>query len=254
LRRLPPVFRLASPLAVVAGSGFYAWNGLEHSQETVLSTPYGEASAPVVQGLLSGRQVLFMTRHGREHSLAPHRINYRANIWALREAGAKTFLVINCAGGIKDVLTTPGCVCAPDQLLDLTWGRETSFFAEDRIRHVDMTDPCDAALRNSLLKTEADFDFYRGGCCYATTQGPRLETRAEIDYLERIGADLVGMTAMPEVALVRELGLPVAILSLIVNAAAGRGQVPLQERDMRIALERGMLKIQTFVSTWLADT
>lgn len=245
------MFQLKQPLAIVGGSGLYDLDGLSEKEAIAVKTPYGPISAPLIKGLWCDKKILFLARHGKAHHLAPHQINYRANVWALKHLGAQSLLLVNCAGGISDDLTAAGRICAPNQFLDLTWGRDSSFFAEGCVKHIDMTDPCDPDFRESLIKAALGFDFYTGECCYATTQGPRLETRAEINYLEKIGADLVGMTAMPEVALAREKELPLAVLSLIVNAAAGRAPGVLTTEAIQDALSSGMQQVQVFLERWL---
>lgn len=242
---------IAEPLGIIGGSGLYALDALVRPHEIQMQTPYGATSSPLTQGLWGGKEVIFMTRHGRNHNLAPHQINYQANVWALAEAEAKSVLLVNCVGGIHPKLLSESTLCAPDQFLDFTWGRESSFFNQGRVQHIDMTDPCDPMMRGMLLDVGNAFDIYANSCCYATTQGPRLETRAEIDYLEKAGADVVGMTAMPEVALIRERALPLAMLSVVVNAAAGRGGAILAPQ-MTAALAKGMQKAQALIGAMLA--
>lgn len=244
--------KIAKPLGIIGGSGLYSPDVIVQPQTLNLQTPYGAPSAPLVTGFWREHKIIFMTRHGREHSLAPHQINYRANIWALQEMGAEAVLVINCVGGIHVSLLKAGTLCAPDQFLDYTWGRESSFFTAGKVKHIDMTDPCDVNLRGALLEAGRSFDIYADHCCYAATQGPRLETRAEIDRLERDGADIVGMTAMPEIPLIRELELPVAMLSLVVNAAAGRAHGAIYEEQIAAALKQGMKKVLACVEAMLS--
>lgn len=246
-----PEQTIAQPLGIIGGSGLYNLDAVVKPQKLDVETPYGRSSASLITGLWHECPVIFVTRHGDDHSLAPHEINYRANVWALREAGVKSIVSINCVGGIHSQLTTPGSICAPDQFLDYTWGRSSTFFADGKVEHVDMTDPCDDNLRTALLRAGESFNVYQGSCCYAAMQGPRLETRAEINRLERDGADIVGMTAMPEVPLARELRLPIAMLSLVVNPAAGRGVI--QRQQIATALQRGMQKIQSLLDNFLSE-
>ena len=222
-------------LAVIGGSGLTSFEGLEQVRRRAIATPYGEPSCPLTFGRLKGADMVFLARHGDGHTLAPHRINYRANIHALKEAGAQAIVSVATVGGIRAVFG-PGVLVVPDQILDYTWGRASTFFEEpgSPVTHIDFTHPYDEPLRHRILEAARRARVeVAGGGVYATTQGPRLETSAEIDRLERDGADLVGMTGMPEAALAREAGLPYAALAAVVNHAAGRG-----ESSEAISLER----------------
>ena len=210
-----------SQYAIIEGSGFA---GQEASGRGA-STPWGLSSAPVRRKAFGGREFLWLPRHGDGHSIPPHAINYRANLYALEAAGANAVIGINTVGIITDC-AAPGEILLPDQLIDYTWGRAQSYFdgSDGEVRHIEFEPPFSPRLRESLLDAARQVGI---GCAdggvYAVTQGPRLETAAEIDRLERDGADVVGMTAMPEAALARELGLDYACLCLAVNPAAGRG-------------------------------
>jgi 5'-methylthioinosine phosphorylase len=212
-------------LAVIGGTGLYDFKGLEKAERVLVETPYGPASGPVVVGTLGGRRIGFLARHGINHTVAPHRINYRANLWALQHLGAHRVLGINAVGGIGDAYG-PRVTAVPHQLIDYTWGRVSTFADEekDEVRHIDFTDPYHEGLRQHLLRAAdaASVDAVDHGV-YAATQGPRLETAAEIERLRRDGADLVGMTGMPEAVLARELELEYACLALVANWAAGCG-------------------------------
>lgn len=209
-------------LAIIGGSSLTSLPVLEAQRRVAADTPYGAPSAPLVIGRLAKREVLFIARHGEPHHLPPHRINYRANLRALKDQGASHVIAVATVGGISSGFEA-GTVALPDQILDYTWGRAATYF-EDHVRHIDFTQPYDRALRSRLLRAarQAGVALHDGGT-YAATQGPRLETAAEIRRLQRDGADVVGMTGMPEAALARELGLPYATLALVVNAAAGTG-------------------------------
>jgi len=217
----------ASPidLAVIGGSGLYQFPGLENPTRRALQTPYGPASGEVVLGDFAGRHLAFLARHGEGHTLAPHRVNYRANLWALHALGARRVIGINAVGGIRADMG-PRTLVVPDQLIDYTHGRITSFCDSEgaEVKHIDFSEPYTASLRQALVQAaqRADIPVIDGGC-YGATQGPRLETRAEIARLKRDGCDLVGMTGMPEAALARELGLEYACLALVANFAAGCG-------------------------------
>lgn len=209
--------------AIIGGTGLYDFPGLAAAARQTPSTPYGDLSGPIVTGELRGRRVAFLARHGEGHSVAPHRINYRANVWALHALGARRIVGVNAVGGIRADMA-PRAIAVPDQIIDYTHGRTTSFCDADgvKVEHIDFSDPYSEDLRRRLIAaaTRAGVAVIDGGC-YAATQGPRLETRAEIARLRRDGCDLVGMTGMPEAALARELGVDYACLALVANWAAG---------------------------------
>ena len=212
-------------LAIIGGSGLNQLANLEVSRRQIVRTPYGEASGPVTFGRIGDGEVAFLARHGYGHTLAPHEINYRANLWALREKGVTRILAVCTVGGIAPGLGA-GALVVPDQIIDYTWGRKSTYFegAEEPVVHVDFTHPYCGETRRMILDAAAEAGVaVADGGTYAATQGPRLETAAEIDRLERDGAHLVGMTGMPEAALARELEIPYAALALVANPAAGRG-------------------------------
>ncbi|MCE2969842.1 MAG: S-methyl-5'-thioinosine phosphorylase [Burkholderiales bacterium] len=211
--------------AIIGGSGLAQLSALTDFRRQAVATAYGEPSAPLVFGKLGGHELVFLARHGAGHHLPPHRINYRANIDALRQAGVHGILALATVGGIT-ARFGPGTLAVPEQLIDYTHGRAATFYdgGDAPVVHVDFTQPYTPALRARLLAAaqtcgEAIVD----GGVYACAQGPRLETAAEIERFARDGADLVGMTGMPEAALAREAGLPYATLAVVVNHAAGRG-------------------------------
>ncbi|MFA9440576.1 S-methyl-5'-thioinosine phosphorylase [Uliginosibacterium sp. sgz301328] len=213
-------------LAIIGGSGLSKLSSLAVERREVVRTPFGEPSGALLFGHVCDQPTVFLARHGYGHTVPPHKVNYRANIWALREAGAKSVLSVASVGGIRADLV-PGSLVVPHQIIDYTWDRQNSFFdgGDTPVVHVDFTEPYDADLRQRILRAgaqagEALFD----GSIYAATQGPRLETAAEINRYERDGADIVGMTGMPEAVLARELELPYAALAMVVNFAAGRGE------------------------------
>lgn len=243
-------FVIPDSLGVISGSGLYNLDALTQRRTLSKATPFGEASGELVAGTWHGHRVVFLSRHGLEHCIPPHLINYRANIWAMHEAGVSGIIIINCVGGIHPELDN-GRIAIPDQLIDYTWGRESSFFkVGDEVKHIDMTYPFSADFRNTLLKVKKDFNLYDGGV-YGSCQGPRLETAAEINRLERDGVDMVGMTATPEAFLIRELELPCAMISMMVNRAAGRGDGVIDQADVSIVLAQGMAKIQEMIGSLL---
>ena len=220
-----PVAGAPIVLAIIGGSSLYALPAMQITQQVEVATPYGAPSGALVHGRLGQRELVFLARHGEGHRLPPHMINYRANVWALREQGATAIIAVATVGGIGAAFV-PGTLALPDQIIDYTWGRASTYCdgVDGVVKHIDFTQPYDAQLRARLLRAARELrEPVHDGGCYATTQGPRLETAAEIRRLARDGADMVGMTGMPEAALARELGLPYAALTLTVNAAAGTG-------------------------------
>jgi 5'-methylthioadenosine phosphorylase len=211
-------------LAIIGGTGLTQLADLEVSRRQAVPTPYGEPSGPLTFGSIRGIPVVFLARHGDRHTIAPHQINYRANLWALKDQGVSKVISVASVGGIRADLG-PGKIVIPDQIIDYTWGRVSTFFENEvSVTHVDFTEPYAAALRGRLLAAAAACgEAVVDGAVYAATQGPRLESAAEIDRLERDGADIVGMTGMPETALAREIGLEYAAIAVVVNHAAGRG-------------------------------
>ena len=211
-------------LAVIGGSGLSQLANLDVSHREVLRTPYGEPSGAVTFGQICGRPVAFLARHGYGHTIPPHAVNYRANIWALWKRGAAGIVSVASVGSIRADLK-PGDVVIPHQIIDYTWGRKSTFHdgQDGKVTHIDFTDPYDEALREKLIEAAAASGIVVSpSAVYAATQGPRLETAAEINRLERDGGDIVGMTGMPEAALARELGVPYAAISVVANYAAGR--------------------------------
>jgi 5'-methylthioinosine phosphorylase len=212
-------------LAVIGGTGLYRMPGLADSAERILETPYGTPSAAIVTGRVAGRAVAFLARHGTAHDIAPHRVNYRANLWALRELGARRVLAVNAVGGIRADMG-PRALVVPHQLIDYTHGRIGSYCEVEgaKVEHIDFSEPYTASLRRRLIEAaEGAGSRAVADGVYGATQGPRLETSAEIERMRRDGCDLVGMTGMPEAALARELGLEYACLALVANWAAGCG-------------------------------
>ena len=226
--------------ALIVGSGFESFTASSDAHH--VTTRFGEPSAPIRPVDFQGRNVLVLPRHGDDHSLPPHIINYRANLMALKELGADSVIALNTVGVVSGI-REPGQIALPDQIIDYTWGRAHTIYGlpEPGFAHVEFTEPFSASLRASLLDAAAAAGIdCRDGGVYAATQGPRLETAAEVDRLERDGADFVGMTAMPEAALAMELDLEYACLSLVVNKAAGRDDKPIHD-----AVESSTLSART---------
>lgn len=212
-------------LAIIGGTGLTQLTNLEISHRQVMRTPYGEPSGAITFGRLRQHEVMFIARHGYGHTIPPHEVNYRANLWALKEQGAQHIISVAAVGGIRADLL-PGAIVLPDQIIDYTYGRQFTYFdgRDCSVTHIDFTQPYSQELRQQILNAGrcADIPCLDGGV-YAATQGPRLDTAAEINRLERDGADMVGMTGMPEAALAKELGLNYAAIAVVVNHAAGRG-------------------------------
>lgn len=211
--------------AVIGGTGLTQIEGLEIIHREVVHTPYGEPSGQFTHGQLGDKRILFLARHGYAHSIPPHKVNYRANIWALRSLGVSKVVAVAAVGGITPAMK-PRTIIVPDQIIDYTSARPHTFFEEGltSVTHIDFSEPYDATLRQSMLAAgeKAGVALIDGGV-YGATQGPRLETQAEINRLERDGCDLVGMTAMPEASLAREAGLDYASYNVVANWAAGKG-------------------------------
>jgi 5'-methylthioadenosine phosphorylase len=238
-------------VAIIGGSGLSQLGNMEVTQRRVARTPYGEPSGPLTLGRIRGREVVFLARHGYGHTIAPHEVNYRANIWALKDAGAESVVSVASVGGIRsDIL--PGMLVLPDQVIDYTWGRSSTYFegAGVPVNHIDFTEPYSRPLRKKLLKAaSACGEKIVDGAVYGATQGPRLETAAEITRMERDGADIVGMTGMPEAALAREVSLDYATLAVVANYAAGRGDsaraIPLDK--IGEILDEAMVRVRHII-------
>lgn len=237
-------------VAIIGGTGLTSLKGLEIIRREVVHTPYGEPSGPLTHGELSGKEVIFLARHGYGHTIPPHRINYRANIWALKESGVRGVIAVAAVGAIHPDME-PGKLAIPDQIIDYTWSRVNTFFEEglDEVTHIDFTYPYDDRLRNLLIQGAKDIslDVMETGT-YGATQGPRLETAAEINRLDKDGCTMVGMTGMPEAALARELDLRYACSAVSANWAAGRGDGKMITMD-EIAknLEQGMDNVRALL-------
>ena len=241
-------------LAIIGGTGLTSLQGLGIDREEAVTTPYGSPSAPLVHGRYAGREVIFLARHGNPHVIPPHKVNYRANIRALKDAGADKIIGVNAVGGITAAMA-PCRIVVPDQIIDYTWGRAHTFFEEDldAVRHVEFTRSYSDSLRRRVLDAAAGMDIADGGT-YGATQGPRLESAAEIRRMERDGCDLVGMTGMPETVLARELGLDYASICVVVNWAAGKSDeeitMELIENNLRQGLGQVHALLAALIKSW----
>lgn len=237
-------------LAIIGGTGLGSLKNLEITRHQVVNTPYGEPSGPLTFGTLGGCDVVFFARHGYAHRIPPHEINYRANLWALKEVGVSEIVSVAAVGGITPRMG-PAVLCVPDQIIDYTHGREHTFFEGEleSVTHVDFTHPYSSKVRQDLLNSAREVAVaVEDGGTYGCTQGPRLETIAEIRRLERDGCDLVGMTGMPEAALARELGLEYAHLTVIANWAAGKnGEEEITMEEISLTLKDGMRKVRSIL-------
>ncbi len=249
--------RSQAPIAIIGGSGLAALSELDSPVEKQIATPYGPPSAALIMGKLADRSIVFLPRHGNPHIIPPHLVNYRANLWALKSLGVEKIIAVNAVGGITTPCG-PEVVCIPKQIIDYSYGREHTFFDGQGLLeweklftqqppvldHVDFTDPYCAEIRYLLINT-ADalkVPYYSTGV-YASTQGPRLESAAEIARLQRDGCDIVGMTGMPEASLARELKISYACLSLVVNWAAGCSDDIITMESINRILAQGMQHI-----------
>lgn len=236
-----------SAIAIIGGTGLTSLKNLEILRREVVHTPFGEPSGPLTHGTLCGKEIVFLARHGYGHTIPPHKINYCANIWALKHTGVEKIIAVAAVGGIHPELI-PQRIAIPDQIIDYTWGRQSTYFEEglNEVTHIDFTHPYSEDLRQQLIAAcqKAKVDFCGFGT-YGATQGPRLETTAEITRMERDGCTMVGMTGMPEAALARELGMRYATCAVSVNWAAGRGQGEITMDEIEACLKGGMDKVRS---------
>ncbi len=245
-------------LAIIGGSGLTQLANLDVTRREVARTPYGDTSGALTFGRIGGQEVVFIARHGYGHTIPPHLVNYRANIWALAKVAKATQIVsVASVGGIRADLA-PGAVVVPHQIIDYTYGRNNSFFegGDSQVVHVDFTHPYDAKLRANLLESaqrcrEKVFE----NAVYAATQGPRLETAAEIDPFEGDGADIAGMTGMPEAVLAREMDVPYATMCVVANWAAGRADSRngIEFGSIEAVLQKSLVRVRTILEKLCHD-
>lgn len=238
-------------LAIIGGTGLTKLANLEVLRREVMRTPYGEPSGAFTFGKIKEREVVFLARHGYGHTIPPHQVNYRANIWALQAQKVRRIVSVASVGSIASSLV-PGNVVIPHQIIDYTHGRKNTFFdsSDKPVTHVDFTEPYCAKLRAQCLRAaQLASEAVKDGGVYAATQGPRLETAAEIDRLERDGADIVGMTGMPEAVLARELELSYAAITVVANYGAGRGSSVhgIQMDEINAVLQGTMLRVKNIL-------
>ena len=239
-------------IAIIGGTGLTEFENLDvlHRHDR-LSTALGAPSSDIVEGMLNGTRLLFLARHGHPHAVPPHKINYRANLLALQQLGAEKIIAVNAVGGIHSKAIA-GHISIPHQIIDYTQGRENTFFDGifKPLDHIDFSHPYDEALRQHLIRIISTQNIPQGFSdfgVYGATQGPRLESIAEVNRLEKDGCDLVGMTGMPEAALARELNIPYASLCLVVNPAAGKSEALITMDDIRAVIDLGMKEIKQII-------
>jgi 5'-deoxy-5'-methylthioadenosine phosphorylase len=233
-------------IAIIGGTGLTSFPGLKITHREVVRTPFGIPSGPITHGDYCGKKIIFLPRHGAHHTIPPHMVNYRANIWALHDMQVKQIVAVAAVGSINREIY-PTQIVIPDQIIDYTYGRSQTFYEKDlsQVKHIDFTEPYDKKLRQNLIQAAAlaSIDVFDGGV-YATTQGPRLETAAEVNKLANDGCDIVGMTGMPEAALARELNMAYAHCAMSVNWAAGRSNELITLEAIRECTEAGMEKVR----------
>jgi 5'-methylthioinosine phosphorylase len=229
-----------TPLAIIGGTGLTQLSDLKTIKREQLATPYGSPSAEFVTGELNSSRIIFLARHGNPHCIAPHQINYRANIWGLKQLGVEQIIAVAAVGGITDKMA-PAHIAIPDQIIDYSYSRKHTFFEEGTVTHIDFTYPYSQKLRSRLISAAAQANIKISPLgTYGCTQGPRLETAAEIQRMERDGCDLVGMTGMPEAALAKELEMDYATISVVANWAAGKSEGEITMAEIERHLHKGM--------------
>lgn len=237
-------------IAIIGGSLVSQLHGFVAEQEVTVNTPFGEHSCPLYQGYFGDKEIIFLDRHGKSRTTPPHKINYRANMWALHALGVQKVLGLSIVGGIRSDMT-PGHFVFPDQIIDYTYARPSSFFEDDFdfSRHIDFTHPYCQHIHKLLIEVAQNLGLdFSDDATYGVTQGPRFETIAEINRLERDGCDVVGMTAMPEAALARELNMAYASIALVGTKAAGKSDgLYVNIEDIKAVIEASMQKMYDFL-------
>lgn len=244
---------MPSVTGIIGGSGFYTMSGETQSVVSTVQTPFSECPVLIYRSMVGECPVVFLPRHGSEHGIPPHRVNYRANLWAIQQSGATAILAVNVVGGIRESLD-PGILLVPDQIIDYTSNRDHTFFdvLDGVDNHIDFTWPYNENLRKALLAASDELGLAcNDGGVYGCTQGPRLETAAEIRRMQADGCDIVGMTGMPEAALARELGIAYACIALVVNRAAGLREDVISFADIATTLDRGIETIRRLLQAAL---
>ena len=237
-------------IGIIGGSGLMSLTDIKVSSNTICETGYGRTSAPLVTGVYSDREIIFLARHGVPHTIPPHIVNYRANICALKDKGVSKIISVNAVGGITSIMK-PGVIVIPDQIIDYTWSRQHTFFAEglDQVVHVDFTNPYSAYLRERVISAASRINLKLiDHGTYGATQGPRLESAAEIKRMQQDGCNIVGMTGMPEAGLARELEIEYISICIVVNWAAGKSTEKITMEIIQENLDKGMRTINKLLS------
>ena len=239
-------------IGIIGGSGFYSLDANSDTDAGSLSTPYSESPVTFYKSQISEIPVIFLPRHGDDHATPPHKVNYRANLWALKEKEVRVIIAVNVVGGINKNMA-PGTLVIPNQLIDYTWGREHTFFDTFNNEavgenHVDFTWPYDEAMRKIIIQSaKTRHQNVHTSAVYGCTQGPRLESAAEIRRLKQDGCDIVGMTGMPEAALARELDVPYVSVALVVNWAAGLTSESISFAEITATLDSGISEVKEII-------
>jgi len=243
-----------SKLAIIGGTGLSQMKGLSISSSETIETPFGTPSAPYILGSINGKDVVFLARHGNPHKIPPHKINYRANIWGLKQLGVSEIIAIAAVGGITSAMA-PAHLAIPDQIIDYSYGREHTFFADDLelVTHIDFTFPYQEQLRQRLIQAAAKENINISAIAtYGCTQGPRLESAAEITRMQRDGCNLVGMTGMPEAALAKELNIDYAAIAVVANWAAGKSEGEISMDEIELHVKNGMDNITQLLNSFIS--
>jgi len=240
-------------LAIIGGTGLTTLDGLNITEKKTVTTPFGDPSSELLFGEFQGKPVIFLPRHGQQHAIPPHKINYRANIWALHNQGVDKIVAVAAVGGIRQDMA-PGVLAVPDQIIDYTYGREHSFFSDDfsSDKHIDFTFPYDEVLRQQIIEAAKvqGVSIVNDGT-YGAVQGPRLETAAEIKRMAQDGCSLVGMTGMPEASLARELDMAYATIALSANWAAGLSEKVITMTEIEQTVAEGISRIKKVLSAFI---
>jgi 5'-methylthioadenosine phosphorylase/5'-methylthioinosine phosphorylase len=243
-------------LAIIGGTGLTQLNGLSIIKSETLTTPYGTPSADFITGEYNQKEIIFLARHGNPHTIAPHKINYRANIWGLKHLGVEKIIAVAAVGGITPEMA-PAHIAIPDQIIDYSHSRLQTFFEDENypVTHIDFTYPYHRALRAALIIAAAKADITISPIgTYGCTQGPRLETAAEIKRMEKDGCDLVGMTGMPEASLAKELEMDYAAISVIANWAAGKTAGEITMAEIERHLHNGMINVAKLLKAFISQS
>ena len=242
-------------LAIIGGTGLTRLAGLEIIKSEAIDTPFGKPSAEYVTGELAGKKIIFLARHGNPHRIPPHKINYRANVWGLRQLGVSEIIAVAAVGGITPEMM-PAHIAIPDQIIDYSYGRKHTFFEDeaDPVVHIDFSFPYTQSLRAKLIRAAKKIELAVSPIAtYGCTQGPRLETAAEISRMEQDGCDIVGMTGMPEAALAKELDMHYAAVAVVANWAAGKTEGEITMAEIEHSLHAGMGAAIRLLQSYLSD-